>query len=105
MSIETISAGHLKAIDEVLALEAPDLRHHVVSIGRRGPLPFLPQRGQSIYHDYPVEMRADDAAAILSVLVAAEKKHGAERKFFGFQVNLLTTIWSGHVARLRAKPE
>ena len=84
MSDDTINAGPLKAIGEVLTLESPELCHHIVSIGKSGPLPFVPRRGQSIYHDYRVEMRADDAAAILSVLESAEQKYGQERRFLTF---------------------
>ena len=105
MSHETISAGHLSGIDEVLALQAPDLRHHIASIGRSGTLPFVSRRGQSVYHDYRVAMRADDAQAILTTLQSAEKMHGGERTFCGFQLNLLVCVWSSHAVRLRALPE
>ena len=80
MSDEKISAGLLKATDELLALESPDLRHHIASIGKRGPLPYVARRGQSSFLDYQVEMRADDAAAILCRIGVggAEVWRGAE---------------------------
>ena len=102
---ETISAGHLKGIEEALALEAPDLCHHIASIVRGGALPFVSARGQSVFHDYRVDMRAADAQAILTALRAAEKKRGGERKFFGFQLSLLVCAWTSHADRLRSRLE
>jgi hypothetical protein len=101
----TISAGHLKAIDEVLTIESPDLRHHVTAIGRCGPLTSGPlQRGQSIFHIYPVELRAEDASAILLALKSAEQKMGDEQKLFsGFQLAGLVHIWACINAALQEK--
>jgi hypothetical protein len=102
---EKISAGILQATGEVLSLVSPDLCHHVSAIGRRGPLPYVPRRGQSSYHDYELSMRADDASAILSALQHAEQQYGRERLFFGFQLSALVMFWMGFVERLRAQPE
>lgn len=100
----TIGADYLKGIHEALALAAPDLQHHITTLLRKGPLPSGELRpGESIYHKYEVQMRSEDAAAILEALHQVERRFGYNKKFFDRQINLLAGTWHHHAERLRTE--
>lgn len=103
MRFDSINAGHLRAIADVLALESPDLLPAIEAVVRRGPERAEPHaRGQSSWPTYRVEMSPENAAGILTALEMAARKYGQTRQFFGFQLTLLLMVWANQVARLKA---
>lgn len=105
-AMQTISARDLKAIALVLDAESPDLSHHINSVTRRGPLPCGPLLpGDPIHHSYEVDLRAEDAEAILEALLAAERKYGGGHQVFGVSMAGMTLIWRGKAARIRGQIE
>jgi len=105
-----IGGDILAAIYEALKLSAPELCHHIKKIFRTPPLTkeIALRQGESIYHQYAVEMRLPDAAAILDELVKIEKAYGYNFKFrIGDgderQINFLVIVWRQHVEQLRLK--
>jgi len=106
MKADEILDSHLNAIGMVLKSEQPDLVHHIKTLARvacvkSGP----PQQGEIIGDVFRVTMRVDDAKAILSVLVATEKKYGWKHKFTQFQINFLVVLWRGTVAALELQQQ
>jgi hypothetical protein len=97
---ETISAGHLEAVRQILNEVEPDLSHHIKTIVQQGPLQEPSKRGQSTFVNYPFTIRVGDANAILSALEEAEETHGPDQKFCGFSIRALIMIWQGLLVRL-----
>jgi|GEM_PF-2350843 hypothetical protein len=103
---KTIGANFLKAILDVLENNAPDLRHHIVTLTKAPPVTGAVQnRGESIYHQYAVQMRKEDAIAILSALEAAQSRFGYDAAFAGLQLGLLISVWAGVVESLQVQPD
>jgi hypothetical protein len=100
---DLIGGDCLKGIHEALALVAPDLRHHIVALLRKPATSGPPAVGESIYHQYFVSMRVEDASAIFEALREIEKTHGFNKTFNERQINLLVCTWHKHVERLRTQ--
>ena len=98
-----ISGNCLNGIYEALRFGAPDLCQHVEICLRRRPVAagITPRQGDSVSHQHAVEVRLDDAAAILDSLICIERDHGSNTKFYDRQINFLTYVWRQRVEQLR----
>jgi hypothetical protein len=105
MSAE-ILATHLQSTEVALAQEQPDLQHHIQRVFRTGKTEQKPLTlGDITARTYRVEMRKEDAKAVLEALTAAEKKFGWKHKFAGYQINLLVQLWKHIVHTLQSQQQ
>ena len=102
---ETIGGDQLRAIDEVLAVLAPDLQHHLRTIKRCGPLkPVAGRPGESPLGIFALRMRAEDAGAVLTVLEEALERYGHQHRFGDRALGMVVGSWKLRVQRLREAP-
>ena len=90
---ETISAGHLKAVSQILEEVAPDLSCHMKTILDQVQLPAWSGRGRSTAAGYPFNLLAADGGAILLALEDSRETHGPNQMFGGFSIPALIMTW------------
>ena len=90
---ETISAGHLEAVSQILDEVAPDLSCHMKTIRNQAQVPESSGRDRSAPVSYPFNLPAADGSAILSALEEAEETHGPNQTFCAFSIPALIMAW------------
>ena len=90
---ETISAGHLEAVSQVLDEVAPDLSFHIRTILNQAQVPASSGRGWPTAASYPFNLLAADGSAILVALEDSRETHGPNQMFGGFSIPALIMTW------------
>lgn len=99
-----ISGWHMKATLEFLQSEAPDLCHHILAVGRQTQLePGAPNRGETPFAQYALNMRPEDASAICEALGRGLQKFSEDQEFVEVRLDSLIELWKGYAATLRGE--
>lgn len=97
-SPDTISAGHLEAVSQILDEVAPDLSLHIKTIRDQAQAPESSGRGYSSSVRYPFNLLAADGSAILLALEDSRETHGPNQMFGGFSIPALIMVWQALLA-------
>ena len=101
-SIPTISGWHMKATLDFLNLESPDLSHHILAIGRQSQIEQgNSNRGETVFVQYPLILRTEDATAICEALEMGLRKFSEDQLFCEVRLGSLIELWKGYAAILR----
>ena len=98
ISPDTISAGHLEAIGQILDEVAPDLSLHIKTIRDQAQASESSGRGHSSSVSYPFNLLAADGSAILVALEESRETHGPNQTFGGFSIPALIMTWQALLA-------
>jgi len=94
---------HLTATAKVLQDEAPELLHHIRAIGFQEPDSSSLRIKGATFQNYIVDIRCEDAKAILEVLEKTKANRGWKHEIFGCRLILLTDLWKNLIANLPKK--
>lgn len=104
--MNTAREEHLNGIEAILKQECPELCHHIQRLLRQKPIsenaPGTFKLGGTVFRVFAVEMRIEDAKAILEVLQSVCQKFGREKKIGGMGFCLLAGVWGANVEKLQA---
>lgn len=98
-SPDTISAGHLEAVSQILDEVAPDLSLHIKTILNQAHVPESSGRSLSPAVSYPFNLLAADGSAILLALEDSRETHGPNQMFGGFSIPALILTWRALLVR------
>jgi hypothetical protein len=106
MNQDEMLKNHVQSIGAVLRAEAANLEPLIAGVLAKEPVLIGGQTSAAFMSDIcKVSMPVEDAKAILAALKAAEKKHGYNRKFQGFQINFLVNEWRRICVALESPPK
>ncbi len=97
-SPDTISAGHLEAVSQILDEVAPDLSLHIKTTLNQAQVLVSSGRGHSTFVGYPFNLLAADGSAILLALEDSRETHGPNQMFGGFSIPALIMTWRALLA-------